>query len=164
MAAHDVLAVYEERLGSTHPHSLICQLNIASVLCQEENYPAAQAQAEAAAKGLGDCLGPAHPYTLAAQMVLASVLAGQDQRDEARRLEELVTDERERVLGPQHPDTLRCRVNLLLTRHELGDKTASAARRTVIDDLAALLGAEHPDIGVAASGGRLLCTIDPRPF
>ena len=163
-AAQEVLDVYEGRLGSTHPHSLICQLNIASALCLEGNYPAAEIRARAAARGLGDRLGADHPYTLAANMVLASVLVGQGHRDEAERLEDLVANERERVLGPQHPDTLRCRVNLLLTRHELGYATASAVRRTVIDELAALLGAEHPDVGTATEGGRLLCAIDPQPF
>ena len=91
-------------------------------------------------------------------MVLASVRANQSDLTEARALEEMVLAERERVLGWQHPDTLRCRANLLLTRSERSE------RQAVIDDLAALIGEQHPDVTAALSGSRLLCAIDPQPF
>jgi hypothetical protein len=163
-AAQEVLTVYEERLGPTHPHSLICKLNISTALCLEENYTAAMASVQSAAEGLDGRLGAAHPYALAAKMVLASVLAGQSHLADAGLLEELVAAERERVLGPQHADTLRCRANLLLTRHEQGVEGATTVRQAVIEELTALLGPEHPDIGTIISGGRLLCAIDPQPF
>ena len=163
-AAEEVLAVYEERLGSTHPHSLICRLNIATAWCLQENYPAAESEAESAVEGLQERLGAAHPYTLAAKMVLASVLAKRGDLTGARKLEDVVAAEREQVLGPQHPDTLRCRVNQLLTQHEQGVEGALRKRQAVIWDLGVLIGNEHPDVTSVMAGNRLLCVIDPPPF
>lgn len=165
-AAREVLSVYQGRLGADHPHSLICRLNIATMLCLEKDYLAAETEARAAVEGLRDGLGPAHPYTLAAMMVLASVLAsqGDGRLAEAAKLEETVTNQRERVLGPQHPDTLRCRVNLLLTQQEQQVEGAAEERQAAINELSGLIGAGHPDVGLAAAGDRILCAIDPQPF
>jgi len=163
-AAEEVLAVYEQRVGQDHPHSLICRLNIATALCLEGEYPAAETEARTAADGLQARLGESHPYALAANMVLASVLAGRDDLPQAEEFERTVTQKRENVLGPRHPDTLRCRANLLLTKHALGDEVASGERQEVISELTALIGSEHPDITTAMKGDRLLCVIDPLPF
>jgi hypothetical protein len=163
-AAEDVLAVYEQRVGQDHPHSLICRLNIATALCLEGEYPAAETEARTAADGLQARLGESHPYALAANMVLASVLASRDDLPQAEEFERTVTQKRENVLGPRHPDTLRCRANLLLTKHALGDEVASGERQEVISELTALIGSEHPDITTAMKGDRLLCVIDPLPF
>jgi len=162
--AEEVLVVYEERVGSAHPYSLICRLNVSSALCLDEDYSAAETEVRFAAVGLQDRLGADHPYTLAAKMVLASVLANRGHLAEAEKLEELVTAGRELVLGPQHPDTLRCRANLLLTQHARGFEGASRRRQEVIGDLSARIGSEHPDVTTALSGSRLLCAIDPQPF
>ena len=162
--AEQVFFVYNQRLGQKHPHTLICQLNMATALCLEEDFESAEQQARSAADGLRDRLGESHPHTLSAQMVLASVLAQLGNLDEARSLEELVVAERERVLGAGHPDTLRCQANLLLTQHDLGAGVASVKRQAVIDDLAVLIGHEHPDVNTALKGKRLLCLIDPPPF
>jgi tetratricopeptide (TPR) repeat protein len=164
MTAHQVLSVYEDRLGLTHPHSLICRLDISAALWFEKDYPAAMSLARSAAEGLDRRLGAAHPYTLSANMVVASVLASQGDLEGALVLEEWVAAERKRVLGPQHPDTVRSCANLLLTQRERRVEGASMARQAVIEELTSLLGAEHPDVGVVISGGRLLCAIDPLPF
>jgi len=164
MAAEEVLDVYARRVGSTHPHSLICSLDISTALCLEHDYPTAETKVRLAVEGLEDGLGAAHPYTLAAKMVLASVRAWRGHLTEARELEETVVAERGRVLGSQHPDTLRCRVNLLLTQEELLADGASSEREAVIRELAAVIGDEHPDVITARSGSRLLCVVDPQPF
>ncbi|HTS99477.1 MAG TPA: FxSxx-COOH system tetratricopeptide repeat protein [Streptosporangiaceae bacterium] len=161
--AEEVLAVYERR-GRDHPHSLICRLNIATALCLEGEYAAAETEARTAADGLEARLGESHPYTLAANMVLASVLANRRDLVQAEEIEQRVTNERERVLGPRHPDTLRCRANLLLTQHARGDEEAPGQRQAAIADLATLIGSEHPDVTTALTGHRLLCVIDPLPF
>jgi MinD-like ATPase involved in chromosome partitioning or flagellar assembly len=162
--AEQVLQVYDRRLGRVHPHTLICGLNIATALCLEEDYQAAETQARSAAEGLRGRLSPSHPYTLAAQMVLASIHALRNDLPAARELEEMVVAERAEVLGPNHPDTLRCQANLLLTQHAQEVEGASARRQAVLGDLAALIGAEHPDVTTALKGDRLLCAIDPLPF
>ena len=157
--------VYEDRVGDSHPHSLICRLDIATALCLDEDYVSARTEAETAAAGLRDRLGDNHPYTLAARMVLATVLARQGHLPRARDLEEQIVNGRERVLRGDHPDTLRCRANLLLTEQELGIQGAAGRRQEVLATLGDLIGAGHPDVTTALRpGGRLLATIDPPPF
>lgn len=163
-AAERVLIAYERRLGPAHPHSLICRLNIATALCLEKEYRAAESEARGAADGLKARLGNAHPYTMAARMVVASVLARQGDLPGAVRLEASVVQERDSVLGSQHPDTLRSWVNLLLTQSEQRVEGALEKRQAVIAALGAQIGADHPDVTTAISGGRLLCAIDPLPF
>jgi MinD-like ATPase involved in chromosome partitioning or flagellar assembly len=162
--AEEVLAVYVNRLGPGHPHSLICKLDISVARCLDQDYQAAEVEARSAADGLQDRLGEFHPYTVAAKMVLASVLVGLGDLARARELEELIAAQCQRVLGSQHPDTLRCRVNLLLTQQAQGVEGATEARQAVIGDLGVLIGSDHPDVTAAIAGGRLLCAIDPQPF
>jgi hypothetical protein len=163
-AAESVLGVYEDRLTSLHPHSLICRLDIATASCLNEDYSAAEVGARSAFEGLKDKLGPDHPYTLSANLVLASALAYQHRLPEAAELEEQVAHGREQVLGRNHPDTLRTQANLLLTQHQQGDKGASAKRQAVLDTLGGRIGPHHPDIVMASNDGRLLSAIDPLPF
>jgi MinD-like ATPase involved in chromosome partitioning or flagellar assembly/tetratricopeptide (TPR) repeat protein len=162
--AESVLVVYETRLGSDHPHSLICRLDIATALYLEGDYPAAKAEARQAVEGLRRRLGRDHPYTLAAGVVLASVLAQQGNLAEARDQEAEITQDRERSLGPQHPDTLRVQLNLLLTDHELRVAGALDRRQAIIADLSTRIGSDHPDVITAMNGDRLLSAIDPLPF
>jgi tetratricopeptide (TPR) repeat protein len=163
-SAEEVLAAYEHRLGSDHPHSLICLLNIGTALCLEGDYAAARENVRRAVDGLASRLGENHPYTLAAKLTLASVLARLGEPAEAAQLQVLVEASRAEVLGPQHPDTIRSRVNLLLTQAELGIPGAAADREQTVAELTALLGPDHPDARAAAGREWLLCVIDPQPF
>ena len=162
--AEAVLAIYEPRLGPTHPHTLICKVDIASALCLQEDYESALAGARPAAQGLEAGLGTGHPYTLAAKMVLAAAHAGQGNLADAGALEKQSAGELALALGQRHPDTLRCRANMLLTLNEQAVDGAAAERQVIIEELTGLLGAEHPDIHTLVSGGRLLRVIDPQPF
>jgi cellulose biosynthesis protein BcsQ/tetratricopeptide (TPR) repeat protein len=162
-AAEEVLAVYEGRVGAGHPLSLICNLNIATAACLEKDYRTAETRIQSAVAGLETRIGAAHPYTLAAKMVLATVLVHSGRLAEAADLEQFIAFERGRTLGSQHPDALRCQANLLLTRQALGID-GSRERQAVIDELASMVGPEHPDVVTATAGERLLCVIDPQPF
>ena len=162
-AAEEILDVYEDRVGSDHPNSLICTLNIATAAYLDNDFDMAETRIQSAVAGLEARIGAAHPYTLAAKMVQASVLAHRGRTAEAADLEQLVTSGRERVLGSQHPDTLRCRANLLLTRQAQG-VDGSRERQAVIAELASMIGPEHPDVTTAEKGERLLCMVDPQPF
>ena len=93
----------------------------------------------------------------------AAGLARQGSLDEALALEEQAAG-LAHTLGQQHPDTLRCRASLLLTRHQQAAAGAAAERQEVIQQLAELLGSEHPDLATLVSGGGLLRVIDPQPF
>ena len=163
-AAESVLAVYENRLTSLHPHSLICRLNVATASCLIGDYSAAEADARSAFEGLNGKLRDEHPYTLAANLVLASALAYQHRLSEAAELEQQVAHGREQVLGRNHPDTLRAQANLLLTQHQQKVEGAFEKRQAVLDTLGSRIGAHHPDILMARNGGRLLSAIDPLPF
>jgi tetratricopeptide (TPR) repeat protein len=164
MGLYEVLAVYEGWLGSDHPNTLICRLNVATALCLEDRYADALANAERAVHGLSDALRPTHPYTLSAKLVWASVLAHLGKLDEAAELEELVLVERTNWLGPEHPDTLRCQANLLLTRHQQGATGQPTERQLVVSELGSVLGPDHPDVTAAGASRRLFCVINPQPF
>jgi hypothetical protein len=84
--------------------------------------------------------------------------------EEAIQLEELAADGLTSALGRAHPDTLRCHANLLLSRQRQGNTAAADRRELVIQQLGEQIGEQHPDIKLAAGGGRLLRAIDPQPF
>lgn len=162
--AEELLTVYNAQGGPSHPHSLICRLNVASTMFAQEQFAEAAVHARRAADGLRSRLGADHPYVLASMMMLANVLAQQGELAPAAELERYVTDMRARALGPEHPDTLRSQANHLLTRHDLGDTTASAERQAVIAELGRLLTIDHPDVTTAIRGRRLLCVLEHLPF
>lgn len=163
-ALSEVLAVYEGWLGSNHPNTLICSLNVATALCLEDRYAEALAHVERAVNGLSDGLGPNHPSTLSAKLVWAGVLAHLGKPQDAAALEELVLAERMTWLGTEHPDTLRSQANLLLTRHQQGVDGKATERQQVIGQLASVLGVDHPDVAAAGASRRLFCVINPQPF
>ncbi|MBV9446216.1 MAG: tetratricopeptide repeat protein [Streptosporangiaceae bacterium] len=158
-----VLAAYSQRLGPLHPHTLVCQVDLAAVLRVTQAGEAITAIQEAIT-GLAAVLGDAHPYTLAAQMSHSTLLADQGHLEQAERLCVRTLEALVRILGSGHPDTLRCRVNLELTREQLGDHSASERRAAAIDQLARLLGDGHPTIGTLSSGRKLVRALDPQPF
>jgi hypothetical protein len=163
-AAEWILEVYQSRLGATHPQTLICWVSIAIALCRQDEPRLALEAATNAADGLAGRLGQEHPYALVAQLVRASALADQDRMEEAIQLEELAADGLTSALGRAHPDTLRCHANLLLSRQRQGNTAAADRRELVIQQLGEQIGEQHPDIKLAAGGGRLLRAIDPQPF
>jgi MinD-like ATPase involved in chromosome partitioning or flagellar assembly/tetratricopeptide (TPR) repeat protein len=159
-----VLAAYSQRLGPDHPYTFVCQVNLATALRFTGSHAEAVAAVGQAVTGLADGLGEEHPYTLAARMSYGTLLADQGDLNQAERLDADTVEALDRVLGPGHPDTLRCRANLLLTREQLGDHAAAARRAEVIDQLADLLGEDHPTIGTLRGGRRLMRALDPQPF
>jgi tetratricopeptide (TPR) repeat protein len=159
-----VLAVYEQRLGATHPHTLVCRVNLASALRLRTQHAPAFTEARSAVDGLTERLGGNHPYTLAAMMVLGTILADDGRLEEAHELEQQAWDRLALTLGRAHPDALRCRANLLLTEQEQGVEGAADERKAVVEELARLLGAGHPNAVTLMAGRRLLRALDPQPF
>ena len=159
-----VLAVYQERLGPLHPHTLVCLLNLASAQRLNGDPRGALRAAESAADGLRDVVGKDHPYTLAAMMSRAVLLAEHGDLAAAEQLETEAAEGLLLALGPDHPDVLRCRANLLLTQQERGRPGAAAERNQVITQLAALVGLDHPHIAALQGERRLVRTLDPQPF
>lgn len=120
--------------------------------------------AQTAVQRLQAGLGDDHPYTLAAQAVLGVLLADQDEPDRAEQVESQAVHRMAAVLGKEHPDTLRTRANLLLTAQQRATGGAAAERDRVIDQLVAILGADHPHIGLLRRERRLMHTLEPQPF
>jgi len=160
----EVLADYQRRLGPEHPHTLACWVNLAAALRFAGQHTEAAAAIQQAVEGFVAVLGDEHPYTLAAKMSAGVLLADAGDLEEAEKIEASTAEALSRVLGHGHPDTLRCRANLLLTRHERGDHSAAAQRTAVIDQLAALLDENHPNITTLREERRLMRSIDPQPF
>jgi cellulose biosynthesis protein BcsQ/tetratricopeptide (TPR) repeat protein len=159
-----VLGLYTHRLGPTHPHTLVCLLNLASAQRMSGRFGEALQSIRTAAEGLREVLGKEHPYTLAAIVVWGVLLADQGDLDQAEAIEAQAAEDLGRVLGLDHPDTLRCRANLLLTRQELERPGAAADRAQAISRLAELIGADHPDIATLRRDLRLTRALDPQPF
>ena len=159
-----VLAEYERLLGSAHPHTLVCQVNLASTLRLRSRYEQAAEVISSAMDGLVLVLGPQHPYTLAAAMVYGVLLADLEDLDMAVEVEAQTARSMALVLGPTHPDTLRCLANLLLTRQQRGEHAAAGERKSVIAQLEAFIGADHPNISALRGERRLVRALDPQPF
>lgn len=159
-----VLAVYEERLGSGHPHTLVCMIDLACALRLQDQFILAIQRARPAVDGLREVLGPAHSYTLAAMSVLGVLLTDQGELRQAEKVEAEVVAGLNSALGPNHPDTLRCRANLLITRKQLGISGAGEELDETLNELATILGPRHPHIGALHREGRLMHTLDPQPF
>jgi MinD-like ATPase involved in chromosome partitioning or flagellar assembly/tetratricopeptide (TPR) repeat protein len=157
-----VLAAYTERLGPRHPHTLVCQVNLAAVL-RNSRPDEALATIRETVTGLADVLGDDHPYTLAAQMSHGTLLADQGDLGRAEQLYGRTVEALARLLGPSHPDTLRCRADLLLTQEQIGGHKDARSSAT-IDQLAALIGEGHPTIRTLRSGRKLMRALDPLPF
>jgi tetratricopeptide (TPR) repeat protein len=158
-----VLAEYQRRLSVSHPHVLVCHVNLATALRLRLMHEPAMVAIRIATEGLERVLGARHPYTLAAQMVEAVLLADEGELDRAARLETRVAAALSRVLDEHHPDTLRCRANLLLTRKQLGHETGGERDR-VIALLVERLGQDHPTLEPVLAGRRVLRALDPLPF
>jgi MinD-like ATPase involved in chromosome partitioning or flagellar assembly/tetratricopeptide (TPR) repeat protein len=159
-----VLAVYQERLGPAHPHTLVCLFNLAAARRLTGDPAGALLAADSAVTGLRDALGEGHPYTLAAQMSRAVLLAEQGDLAQAEQIELAAVEGLAEALGPDHPDGLRCRANLLLTQQQRGAPGAAVALSQVISQLAAVLGADHPHIAALGVERRLVRALDPQPF
>lgn len=155
--------IYEERLGPRHPHTLLCLVDLACAMRAQGPDEDAIQLARSALNGLLDGLGENHPHTLAAMSVLAVLLADAGDLREAECIEAEAAERLESTLGPRHPDTLRLRANLLLTRQQLGSGDA-AERTRVIDELAGVVGDDHPHVKELREERRVIHTVDPQPF
>ena len=105
-AISELRAVYEERLGPEHPHTLVCRLDLAAATWKSD---AAGPMASSAAENLRNVLGEDHPYSLVAAMLEGAIAAYKGDLDAASEIEARAAAGLERVLGPSHPDALRCR-------------------------------------------------------
>lgn len=155
--------IYEERLGPLHPHTLVCLVDLACAMRTLGPNEDAIQIARSALNGLLEGLGENHPHTLAAMSVLAVLLADAGDLREAEYIEVEAAERLQSTLGPRHPDTLRIRANLLLTKRQLGSDDG-VERTRVINELAGIVGDDHPHVRELREERRVIHTLDPQPF
>ena len=162
---------YQSTLGADHPFSLICVSNQSASWRRQGEPDRARELAARAAEGCLRLLGDSHPYYLAAAMNHAT--CRYDAGDVEVAVEETTASATRmaKALGQRHPDVLACRANLaLLESGGRGDGSGGLvdgdpAATTAIDDLAALLGPNHPSVTSLRAGELLYRVIDPHdPF
>lgn len=156
---------YRGVYGDTHPYSYGCMSNLALLKRVTGAPDAARDLDEAAFNGLRDPqsgLGPDHHFTLNVATNLASDLAALEDTEAARRLGEDTWPRLTKLLGPSHVQTLGCGANLALDRQAVGDKNAGTELRDeTLGLFREVLGADFPDLVVAARGERLDPDFDP---
>ncbi|MDQ3150425.1 MAG: FxSxx-COOH system tetratricopeptide repeat protein [Actinomycetota bacterium] len=169
-ALEEMIAVtesYQDALGADHPFSLICVSNQSAAWREQGESDRARELVARAAEGCLRLLGDSHPYYLAAAMNHAT--CRYDAGDVEGAAEEMAASaiRMAKALGRRHPDVLRCRANLtLLESGGRGDGSGGLlggdpATARAIDDLAALLGQNHPSVTSLRAGQLLYRVIDP---
>jgi len=173
-ALEEMIAVtvsYQDALGADHPFSLVCVSNQSAAWRQQGEPDRARELVACAAEGCLRLLGDSHPYYLAAAMNHAT--CRYDAGDVEGAAEETAASATlmAKALGWRHPDVLACRANLaLLESGGRGDGSGGLlggdpATTRAIDDLAALLGQNHPSVTSLQAGQLLYWVTDPHdPF
>ncbi|GIG45169.1 FxSxx-COOH system tetratricopeptide repeat protein [Dactylosporangium siamense] len=159
-----VREAYEKRLGSRHPHTLVCVNNLAAASRAQGHLRAARELARAAMEGMREVLGPKHPYSLAAQINLAVVEADDSNFETARTLMADAAKDLADVLGRDHPHTLRCEANLALIDLRVHGHAYQERVNAAIDAFAGRVGQGHPAVKALRRGRLLRRVIDPHPF
>jgi len=167
-----VTAFYQDALGADHPFSLVCVSNQSAAWRQQGESKRARELVARAAEGCLRLLGDSHPYYLAAAMNHAT--CRYDTRDVEGAIEETtaLATRMANALGQRHPDVLTCRANLALLKSSGSDDSSGGGllggdpvTTRAIDDLAALLGYNHPSIRSLQAGQLLYRLTDPHdPF
>ena len=144
---------WTERLGPSHPHTLLAASGLAQAHTDLGDYQVGRALYQDLLAEYRSDLGDDHPDTLRAANGLAVT---QNTLGEHEAAGALLTDtlaRYRRVLGDDHPDTLRSVGGLANTYNHLGEHEAAGALLT--DTLARyrrVLGDDHPDTLRSANG------------
>ncbi|HYQ64733.1 FxSxx-COOH system tetratricopeptide repeat protein, partial [Actinophytocola sp.] len=160
--ASSVFAGCERVFGGTHPATLAMLVNSAAVLRALGDVREACRRDERAMTELRATLGDEHPYTLSARHNFAVDLARLG--FEGRSLDELkaVREVSGRHRDITHPDHLACEIDIALARIAIGGPAAGQEALTAATgDLAARLGAQHPNVLAAKEKQWLECDIEP---
>jgi len=168
----DALSRYRANFGESHPLTLVAQVNEAIARRARGELARAQALDAHCFDQLGRLLAPNHPYTICAGVSLATDYARAGEHEEALRLSRAMLElsrEADRGAaqardGAEHPYVLMRAINLSQDLRAVG--AADAAEELLQESLAGLrqsLGADHPEVMLAAAGHRLEGDIEPPP-
>ncbi|GIM93913.1 FxSxx-COOH system tetratricopeptide repeat protein [Paractinoplanes toevensis] len=168
----DSLGRLHRDLGVDHPSTIAAEVNHAILLRSRNEDERAAAIGESAFRRLLEQLGAEHPYTICAGTSLATDRARQGRAPEALALSERMLElGREANAdgfavrdGADHPYVLMRTVNLAHDVRACGDEERAAKLFDgAVEQLTAVLGAEHPEVRAAVAGERLEGDIEPPP-
>jgi tetratricopeptide (TPR) repeat protein len=136
-----------QKLGETHPSTLINRTNLASVLNSQGMLKETEETYRQSIDMMKEKLGTEHPNTLAANNDYASVLGSLERYDEAEAIHRENLAARVRTLGERHPDTLASMENLANVLGHQGRYTEAAdLHQHTMEALSTMLGTEHPHV------------------
>jgi cellulose biosynthesis protein BcsQ/tetratricopeptide (TPR) repeat protein len=160
----EIRAEYERSLGAKHPHTVVCMTNLGVIARAFSEHSEAIELTREAVETLDDMLGPDHPFTLDSRTNLAICLAEGGDAASAEQTLDGTLPRVTRAYGPDHPVTLRCRANLGLATKKVQGSDTDAEHARVLEQLARLLGKDHPTVRSLRNGDMVARTIDPHPF
>ena len=116
----------DDRLGPTHPDTLLSVTCLAMLLQAQGELGGAKPLYERALRGFEEKYGPTHRDTLISVNNLAVLLKAMGELGEARPLYERVLAGDEEQLGPKHPHTLDSVYNLARLYHVAPSEAVAA--------------------------------------
>ncbi|MGE0143338.1 MAG: tetratricopeptide repeat protein [Planctomycetota bacterium] len=145
-----MLAVREQRLGSTHRETIATRLNLGSILAQAGRPAEAEPLIRSAVRDFGEVLGDDHGDTMLARQHHVSALLNLDRKSEAEPLIARVLEHQIATRGADHPYTIAARSSLAKLREDLGNvDDAEAEYREVVASCERRVGDGHVDTHVA---------------
>lgn len=140
------LAIYEQVLGPTHPHTARSLTNLGMLLHALGEHAAARSYLERALTICKQVFGDIHPDTATSLNNLGMLLESQGEYTAAHSYYTHALNIREQVLGPTHPDTATSLNNQGYLLESMGEYTAARSyyeRALIVRER--VLGPTHPD-------------------
>jgi tetratricopeptide (TPR) repeat protein/predicted Ser/Thr protein kinase len=109
------LRIDQRILGTEHPVTLDCAMDLANTYWEEGRYPEAEKLHRETLETRRRLFGPEHLDTLRSMASLANTYQSEGRNAEAEKLLQTVLEIQKRVLGPEQVETLRSRNNLAIT-------------------------------------------------
>jgi tetratricopeptide (TPR) repeat protein len=136
-----------QKLGETHPSTLINRTNLASILNSQGMLKETEETYRQSIDMMKEKIGTEHPNTLAANNDYASVLDSLGRYDEAEAIHRENLAARIRTLGKHHPDAVASMENLANVLGHQGRYTeATDLHQHTMEALSIMLGKEHPHV------------------
>lgn len=168
-----MLSRYREKVGRSHPDTLVCANNVGVYLRKLGRADEAHTVLAEAFAGLSAALGASHLLTLGAATNVANVLANLGRREEAEALYTDTSNRLREILGAaavatpdDHPDVLACEGSRAVNRHEMneGDPGAVVERDRVLAIYVEIRSDIHPHSLALAQWKRIDRELDAIPW
>lgn len=127
----EVFAQRKSQLGENHPHTLVSNQNLGTILVSQGKLKEAESILAGTLEARRETLGASHPYTLFAVSVLGRVYRERGKLKKAERYLKAALKGQRAKLGPYHIETITTIKNLAQTRHARGDLESA---RTLLEE------------------------------